>query len=363
MLFIYIWFDKNQNMMNTILSKISNYKLLAGEEASGKPAILKFDDHNTAVLPANHPYAGLWRETIAYLCENNRPAYVITDDNGLVEKVLMPVGGTIYALHHNSEGTVFSLSDRPEVYNLERTQQGFDGMLAVLNNAKEHDTRILITVSDGGVIDICPLEESYGSMLSGENPEGPVPFDIKVLTPISLERTNSLFKEMLLPNCTTTHSSGTSCIPFRVPSGGCWIRAHIMCYLMQDYDIVPGKIWCFSRNKTTLKAWTDNDWNCCVSWQFHVAPIVRVRQPDGTDTLMVIDPSLCSRPVSPESWQQLMDRGGSELLYSGWQQYDRFSGRATLEQAQKAMNESRILLDTTCKDHGMPPYQKCGRNA
>ncbi len=55
-----------------------------------------------------------------------------------------------------------------------------------------------------------------------------------------------------------------------------------------------------------LQVKTDSKKYPLVSWGWHVAPVAYVKQPNGSNKLMVFDPSLFNRPVTVNEWQQKM---------------------------------------------------------
>lgn len=79
-------------------------------------------------------------------------------------------------------------------------------------------------------------------------------------------------------------------IPFRYPEDGCYARAHEMARLLELNGISSRKVFVFGN----LSVKTPNAARGKVSWWYHVAPYVRVRQADGTVVEKVVDPSLFS---------------------------------------------------------------------
>jgi Glutaminase len=102
-----------------------------------------------------------------------------------------------------------------------------------------------------------------------------------------------------------------NCIPFQYVRDGCYARAHKMRQIITDrYGYCCEKVFSFSigyPNRLAVKA---NKWGgCCVTWWYHVAPLVRVRIKIKLRSLnidfvlaMVIDPSMFDKPVLLSSW-------------------------------------------------------------
>ena len=107
-----------------------------------------------------------------------------------------------------------------------------------------------------------------------------------------------------------------NCIPFQYVRDGCYARAHKMRQIITDqYGYCCEKVFSFSigfPNRLAVKA---NKWGgCCVTWWYHVAPLVRVRIKIKLLSLnidfvlaLVIDPSMFDKPVLLSSWLQAQE--------------------------------------------------------
>lgn len=85
-------------------------------------------------------------------------------------------------------------------------------------------------------------------------------------------------------------------IPFAYVVDGCYARAHKMRQIIRNngYDCV--KLFAYG------DLWASNG-SCCVEWGYHVAPLVRFRNSNGTIEERVIDPSLFPNgPVTRTAW-------------------------------------------------------------
>ncbi len=88
------------------------------------------------------------------------------------------------------------------------------------------------------------------------------------------------------------------CIPFEYVRDGCFARAHKMRQIIEGkYGYCSEKV--FSYGSLSVQA---NKWGgCCVSWSYHVAPLVRVKS--GSFTFCyVIDPGMFDKPVLLGTW-------------------------------------------------------------
>ena len=123
---------------------------------------------------------------------------------------------------------------------------------------------------------------------------------------VTLNDANLLFDTMAAQND----------LAFGFPQDGCYARADLMIRRMQAMGVIASKIW-NERGVTvaspygysglyeggslksvdTIKA-TDLQYTGEITWDYHVAPYIYVKQKDGSVTPMVIDPSLFGGPVS-----------------------------------------------------------------
>jgi hypothetical protein len=102
----------------------------------------------------------------------------------------------------------------------------------------------------------------------------------------------------------------TPCIPFQYVRDGCYARAHQMRRIITTrYGYCCEKVFSFANQNNDTLAVKANKWGgCCVTWWYHVAPLVRVRlrirgYPKLSLTLaMVIDPGMFDKPVLLSTW-------------------------------------------------------------
>jgi Glutaminase len=88
------------------------------------------------------------------------------------------------------------------------------------------------------------------------------------------------------------------CIPFEYVKNGCFARAHKMRQIITtQYGYCCEKV--FSYGDLNVKA--DKWGGCCVSWWYHVAPLVRVKV-NNIVYCYVIDPGMFDKPVLLSEW-------------------------------------------------------------
>jgi len=100
------------------------------------------------------------------------------------------------------------------------------------------------------------------------------------------------------------------CIPFQYVRDGCYARAHQMRRIITTrYRYCCEKVFSFANQNNDTLAVQANKWGgCCVTWWYHVAPLIRVRlrikgYPRISLTLaMVIDPGMFDKPVLLSTW-------------------------------------------------------------
>jgi hypothetical protein len=96
-------------------------------------------------------------------------------------------------------------------------------------------------------------------------------------------------------------------LAWRYPADGCYARTHVMVKGLADKGLAPSKVWAFAASPTDL-LWreTTDQPEGQARWQYHVAPLIVVRGPDGELREMVIDPLVCDRLVPVEVWRDAL---------------------------------------------------------
>jgi len=97
------------------------------------------------------------------------------------------------------------------------------------------------------------------------------------------------------------------CIPFQYVIDGCYARAHKMYWIITTkYGYCCEKVFSFANQNSDVLAVQADKWGgCCVSWWYHVAPLVRVKVNLGkhsVEVAMVIDPGMFDQPVMLSIW-------------------------------------------------------------
>lgn len=105
------------------------------------------------------------------------------------------------------------------------------------------------------------------------------------------------------------------CIPFQYVRDGCYARAHKMRWIITTkYRYCCEKVFSFAnQNYDSLAVKADKWGGCCVSWWYHVAPLIRVKIKLGTlnvSLAMVIDPGMFDKPVLLSKWLAAQENKG-----------------------------------------------------
>lgn len=149
-------------------------------------------------------------------------------------------------------------------------------------------------------------------------------------------------------------------IPFQYPLNYCMARAHEMCRLIECHfdpnpqDVVV-KIWNFGK----LVVKTDNTPGCKVSWNYHVAPMVKIDR-EGP---VVIDPALFGQPVTVDMWLRRQSDPKSRYYFTTRDAYDQVKEGLFAEEAQgeteKQLRKAWGYLISQILQDGPLPY-RCG---
>jgi hypothetical protein len=179
------------------------------------------------------------------------------------------------------------------------------------------------------------LEEFARLRLPLERPDRIAPIDVRKIDPTTFNFVDLYLKWRCFRLCTnivpsyakakemfdfcaqlSCHLPGpyavAPCIPFQYVIDGCYARAHQMRRIITTrYHYCCEKVFSFATdNKDTLAVQANKWGGCCVTWWYHVAPLIRVRLrlrgfPKKKISLvlaMVIDPGMFDKPVLLSTW-------------------------------------------------------------
>ena len=115
--------------------------------------------------------------------------------------------------------------------------------------------------------------------------------DRQVEQTISLDRATELFNKAI----------SMQDIPWNYKQDGCYARAHLMARRFEAEGVRVDKVWL---NGDLYVPGSEPP----LEWEYHVAPIVYVKDDKGIVKKMVIDPALFSKPVTVEEWDQKISK-------------------------------------------------------
>ena len=127
---------------------------------------------------------------------------------------------------------------------------------------------------------------------------------------ISPEAALQIFQALAQANILT--DDGSAPIPFHYPPDGCYARAHRMEQLLTEMGYASEKVFALA-GSLPLRAETDYGQDTPpsespgVTWAWHVAPIIKVRDPQRGLLETVLDPSLADRPLLLDEWLDTME--------------------------------------------------------
>ena len=119
-----------------------------------------------------------------------------------------------------------------------------------------------------------------------------------------------------------TADGGKAPIPFSFPADGCYSRAHRMEEMLTEKGYASQKVFALaatsgldvkSLNNDPQVGRRDPEPENNVQWWYHVAPIVKVRDPERGVIETVIDPSMGQSPMPLDEWEKLMTARDKKL--------------------------------------------------
>ena len=123
---------------------------------------------------------------------------------------------------------------------------------------------------------------------------------------ISPEQAGEIFTALAHANIMT--NEGEAPIPFHYPPDGCYARAHRMEEMLTEMGYGSQKVFVLKGRRPLVAEtqYASDQEGHQVTWAWHVAPIVKVRDPERGLVETVLDPSLYERPISLTEWEGLM---------------------------------------------------------
>jgi hypothetical protein len=332
---------------------------------TGRPARLDPDDRRAIGFA----------QVLDALITQRRPVYLEIDpDTSAITELFIPAVTRVLAIGPIDEATLRVTLARSHARHLLR-RDGPDSpeWEARLRDAIRTGETVVVTENDAHeIIDVRLLSDTGGaegpirSPLPGKYAIPKVPwwsYLIPWLYCASATKAQQVFDAMNATSCDPL-TVPSPCIPFRYPYDGCFARAHEMCRLMINMGLNPRKVWI----KGDLYVETDNDPECHVWWDWHVAPTLCVRGPGFLQTQrMVIDPSLFPAPVTEATWKA--KQGDPNATLKDTDAYVYFDA-STVNLSSDELDPTyatttidlayyRLQLQVQAVKFGPPPYASC----
>lgn len=248
---------------------------------------------------------------------------------------------TVAAVREGVEGkTQYLFNERARIFTL--TEEGRRGLaeLRAPAEAGGQPLQVTLDLERGAILDITAPPEGARAALTAdrpllEKPERVERLDLAKIDPTSFDLVDAGQKWPVFTLCTQTvpgfakakeifdYCAALSChlptppavppcIPFQYVVDGCYARAHQMRRLItKKWGYCVDKVFSFAnQNDDRLAVRADKWGGCCVTWWYHVAPVLRVRTtitlpgipPIPLTFVMVIDPGMFNAPVFLSTW-------------------------------------------------------------
>jgi hypothetical protein len=233
--------------------------------------------------------------------------------------------------------TQFLFNERQRIFTLKGEKDSLEAYRGILENSLENELPVEARldlrrpiIHKVEVLDAGERDEFRGRRTLLDKPEKALAIDVGTVDPIAFNFVGANLKSRAFELCTrvipsykkakeifdfcaqqSCHLGGphavTPCIPFQYVRDGCYARAHKMYWIITTkYKFCCEKIFSFANRSPDVLAVEATKWGgCCVSWWYHVAPLVRVAIRLGGRTEeagYVIDPGMFDAPVPASQW-------------------------------------------------------------
>jgi len=208
-----------------------------------------------------------------------------TNTSGVLLAEITPM----FANRVNNDSVAVAFFQTAMPYYLNLKERNSTEVLKRINNAIEENVPVALYIYEG-TKQIARVEKAsekstkrFREVLSTE-PE--FPKTKENLGPIpSLAALNALWSQIT-----------SASIPFAYPVDGCFARAHKMRQIIRSNGYDSAKQFAYGNLAARGLS------GCCVEWSYHVAPVVRSRNPSNVIQVVILDPSLFTGPVSIPTW-------------------------------------------------------------
>ncbi len=250
-------------------------------------------------------------------------------------------------------GPEYLFNERQQIFTLRPTLRSFEVFFLRLQSAfkKKVPVRVLLNARRSLIqrieeLSVQELTEFRRVRSLLDKPDRIMPIDVPSIDPTTFNIVDHYLKVPTFKLCTrlvpsyktakkifdfcaqqSCHLPGpysiSPCIPFQYVRDGCYARAHKMRWIIQTkYRYCCEKVFSFAnKNNDRLAVKADKWGGCCVTWWYHVTPLIRVRVGNIAVLAMVIDPGMFDKPVLLSTWlaaqeNQACHPGAKVSMYS-----------------------------------------------
>ena len=244
---------------------------------------------------------------------------------------------TVATVRKGKEGEEILFNERQQIFSLGKSVKSPKEATGFLKQALKNDTPVRAVLDPKrGVVekleipDPEEINEFRKNLILEPRPAKPVSLDLRKIDPttfnvVDLKLKWPIFKlcKKYVPNyakakeifdfCAeqSCHLPApydiSPCIPFQYVRDGCYARAHKMRRIITTkYGYCCEKVFSFAnQGQDSLAVKADKWGGCCVTWWYHVAPLIRVKVKILNFNFvlaMVIDPGMFNNPVLLSTW-------------------------------------------------------------
>jgi hypothetical protein len=341
------------------------------DEARGR--VVSFANGRSVAFDPADPKAEALARVIDSASRLKRPVYIEVDPrSGYVKRLLLPDLSQPGEVRARDGGLDVLLKESHAIRRLDRAHPDFADFEKLLRGRDW----LIVTPDGGDIIDVRGFRPG---------PDGDLPPKLRkppffvewwrwfwrwpiwpwrwwwIFGCVSKTYAQQVFDQMSATICAPL-TAPAPCIPFNYPTDGCWARAHEMVRLMKAMGLKPKKVWI---QGWPLNAATKNDPDCSVTWGWHVAPTLCVRQGNFRflwGEQMVIDPSLFTTPVTKAQWKAVQNNPSATLTDTDGDYYwwtANIPDDPGYASTNYYLGVYRTALINQSIAHGAPPYAHC----
>jgi hypothetical protein len=244
---------------------------------------------------------------------------------------------TVAAIRKGKEGEEILFNEHQQIFILPSAMRSVKEVSGSLKDSLKKKEPVKVTLDlRKGVIEkldvakLAEIEKFRNARVLLENPCKSVKINVKTIDPTafnlvdlklkwppfllctkvvpSYAKAKEIFDFCAAQSCHLPGPYGISpCIPFQYVRDGCYARAHKMRRIITtNYGFCCEKVFSFANQGSDRLAVQANKWGgCCVTWWYHVAPLIRVKVKIlsfSIELAMVIDPGMFDKPVLLSTW-------------------------------------------------------------